>query len=77
MVTVVIRLKKDRAVVKLNSGKQSIDRWTRDTTREASVEMPPGARWWCVPLIQHFGGRGRAISEFEDGLVCRGSFQDG
>lgn len=69
MVTVVIRLKKDRAVVKLNSWKQNVDRWTRDTTREASVEMTPGARWWCMPLIQPLGGRGRAISEFEDGLV--------
>lgn len=77
MVTVVIRLRKGRAVVKLNSGKQSVDRWTRDSTREARAEMPPSARWWRTPLIQHLGGRGRAISEFEDDLVCRGSFQDG
>jgi len=32
--------------------------------------VPDKARqWWCMPLIQHLGGRGRKISEFEDSLV--------
>ena len=26
-------------------------------------------QWWCMPLIQHLGGRGRKISDFEDSLV--------
>jgi hypothetical protein len=28
-------------------------------------------RWWCMLLIQHSGGRGRQISEFEASLVYK------
>ena len=28
-------------------------------------------QWWHTPLIQHLGGRGRQISEFEAILVYR------
>jgi hypothetical protein len=27
--------------------------------------------WWCTPLTQYSGGRGRQISEFEASLVYR------
>ena len=31
------------------------------------------SQWWYTPFIQHMGGRGRQISEFEVSFVYRGS----
>jgi hypothetical protein len=36
-----------------------------------ATSAPKNHRGWCTPLIQHLGGRGRQISEFEASLVYK------
>jgi hypothetical protein len=62
----------DKFILKQVFSLQVILSFVRDKRQMCILKMNcPAGRWWCTPLIQHLGDRGRWISEFEASLVYK------